>query len=268
MLWQWIALGYLSYLAVVSLTRQEFSRARLPLAAAGAVAWLWWALSAPPGSDGASLGPVTQVVLPAVVLVCGYWLSGLLFVRPDLRIERWLREVDDTILRRTGVLAWSRRAPAAIIDYLELSYLLVYVAVPAGAATLALTGHADQVARFWAVVLLAEFTCYGALPWIQTRPPRVLEDDAVRPQARLMRRLNLGVVGRVSIQANTVPSGHAAGALATALAVGAAMPVAGAIFLALAVSIAVATVLGRYHYVVDSVTGVLVAVAAWAMVSN
>ena len=254
---------------MVSLTRPQFARARLPLIVAAALAWLSCGCGGRVWPDWASLGPVLQVVVPALVLVCGYWLSGLLFVRPDLRIERWLRAVDDQVLTRSGVLAWSRRAPSAVIDYLELSYLLVYVLVPAGATTLALTGHANQIARFWTVVLLAEFTCYGALPWIQTRPPRALEGDGSRPaKARLMRRLNLGVVDRVSIQANTVPSGHAAGALATALAVGAAMPMASALFLVLATSIAVATVLGRYHYVIDSVLGVLVAIAAWALVSH
>jgi membrane-associated phospholipid phosphatase len=64
---------------------------------------------------------------------------------------------------------------------------------------------------------------------------------------------------------NTLPSGHAAGALATALAVGSVVPLAGVVFLLLAASIALATVLGRYHYVVDTVLGVLVAAAAWSL---
>jgi membrane-associated phospholipid phosphatase len=265
--WPWIALGYVSYLAVVAVIRRDFARARLPLVVVAGLAWLSYAASTTMAPTGASLGPVLGVVLPSLVLVSGYWMSGLFFVRPDSRIEGWLGGVDDRILRRSGVLAGLRRAPAVVIDYLELSYLLVYIAVPAGAATLALAGHADRIGHFWTVVLLAEFTCYGALPWIQTRPPRVLEDAGERPpRARLIRRLNLGVVTRVSIQANTVPSGHAAGALATALAVSEAMPVAAAIFLVLAISIAVATVLGRYHYVVDSVLGVLVAIAAWMLV--
>ena len=36
--------------------------------------------------------------------------------------------------------------------------------------------------------------------------------------------------------------------------------------MAIAASIAVATVVGRYHYLVDSVLGVLVGAAAWAVV--
>jgi membrane-associated phospholipid phosphatase len=80
-----------------------------------------------------------------------------------------------------------------------------------------------------------------------------------------IRRVNLGLVNRASIQVNTVPSGHAAGALATALAVGSIMPLAGVVFLIAALSISIATVLGRYHYVVDTVLGLLVALAAWTV---
>jgi membrane-associated phospholipid phosphatase len=205
-------------------------------------------------------------------------------VSPDPRSERWLRSIDNIVLTRSGVLGWFRQAPRFVTEYFELSYLLVYLAVPAGAATLALGGHGDQVGRFWTVVLLAEFACYGMLPWIQTRPPRVLENvescgppslyaargakaagSPSRPRGPIQ-RFNHAIVNRASIQANTVPSGHAAGALATALAVSSTMPTAGAVFFVLAASIAIATVLGRYHYVVDTVLGVLVAIAASTLV--
>jgi membrane-associated phospholipid phosphatase len=209
---------------------------------------------------------VVGILLPSLVLLAGYWLSGLLFVCPDLRAERWLRSVDDALLTRPGVFAWFERAPRGVAEYLELSYLLVYLAVPAGAMMLVAAGYAAQLDRFWTIVLLSEFICYGMLPWIQTRPPRVLETVDLQQRAtRPLRRLNLGVAERASIRANTVPSGHAAGALATALAVGSSMPLAGAILLILAGSIAVATVIGRYHYVVDSVLGILVALTVWSL---
>jgi membrane-associated phospholipid phosphatase len=104
------------------------------------------------------------------------------------------------------------------------------------------------------------------LPWIQTRPPRLVETTVPTATTMTIRRINLGVLGCASIGANTVPSGHAAGSMATALAVATTMPAAGAIFLVLACSITVATVIGRYHYVVDSVLGVLVALIAWWLV--
>jgi membrane-associated phospholipid phosphatase len=211
------------------------------------------------------LSPALEVIVPAAILLAGYWLSGLLFVRPDVRIERWLESIDQRVLTRSGVLAWFHQSTRIVKEYFELSYLLVYLAVPAGAATLAVSGHADQVGRFWTIVLLAEFACYGTLPWMQTRPPRVLEAANASPRSHAIRRFNQHIVDRASIQANTIPSGHAAGAFATALAVGAVMPGAGVVFLLLAASIAVATVLGRYHYVVDTVMGLAVAVAAWAL---
>ena len=269
--WQDVAVGYLSYLAVVSLARREYAKARAPLFIAAAAAWGVVVVL-----GRAALSPALEVVLPSLILLTGYWLSGLLFVRPDPRLERWLLSADEIVLTRPGVLTWFRTAPRVVTEYFELSYLLVYLAVPAGAVTLAIGGHADQIGRFWTVVLLAEFACYGMLPWIQTRPPRVLENleswgppsgGPGRPRTPI-RGLNHAIVGRASIQANTLPSGHAAGAFATALAVGATMPAAGAVFLILAVSIALATVLGRYHYVIDTVLGVIVAVAAWLVVTS
>jgi len=130
-----------------------------------------------------------------------------------------------------------------------------------------LSEHPDQIEWFWRVVLVAEFACYGMLPWIQTRPPRAIE--ATRNTAlelAHLRRLNLAIATRASIQVNTLPSGHAAGAFATALVIASIQPRTGVAFLFLALSISVATVLGRYHYVVDTVLGVLVALVVWRLI--
>jgi len=263
--WQWVAVGYVAYLAIVSLTQPRFKRARRPLLLAAAAASVAVAVEFA-SADSAPLPPALEVTVPAAVLLAGYWLSGLLFVERDERLERWLQSVDEALIGRTGALAWFRNAPRAVIEYFELSYLLVYIIVPAGALTLVLGGHPEQVGRFWTVVLLAEFTCYAMLPWLQTRPPRALDDAPSDLRRRvLIRSLNLGIVNRASIQVNTLPSGHTAGAMATALAVGSTMPAAGAVFLVFAASIAVAAVFGRYHYVVDSVLGLVVAAIAWAI---
>jgi hypothetical protein len=258
--WQTVALAYVSYLATVSFVRRDFVRARPPLLIAAAVAWGAYA-----AAGHAPLSPVLQIVVPSLVLLGGYWLSGLLFVRPDVRLERWLLSVDDRVLIRTGVLDAYRRSPRVVQDVFELSYLLVYVAVPAGATTLVLLGHTEHVNTFWTVVLLAEFVCYGMLPWLPTRPPRVLE-GRIGTRIDGVRRVNLHIANRASIQVNTLPSGHAAGALATALVVMSFAPAAGLAWLLLALSIAIATVVGRYHYVADTLLGALVAIAVWAIV--
>jgi membrane-associated phospholipid phosphatase len=256
--WQVAALGYVSYLALVSFTRRDFARARPALLIAAGVGWGAFMLL-----RGLPLSPVLSIVVPSIVLLAGYWLSGLLFVRPDVPLERLLHAVDDRVLIRSGVLQRYRQTPGAVQSFFEVSYLLVYLAVPAGATTVIVTGHPEHLDRFWTLVLCAEFACYGMLPWLQTRPPRALEprDDRIAG----VRRLNLRLVNQASIQVNTLPSGHAAGAFATGLAVLSISSTAGVAFLLLALSISIATVVGRYHYVVDTVLGALVALAVWQM---
>jgi hypothetical protein len=258
--WPSIAIAYFGYLAVVAIGFPRFSRAR-PWAIAGVAA----SLALPAIAAATRNLPVVEALLPAVVLLCGYWLSGRFFVEPMVNLERRLITVDRAVLERTGILRAYRDAPRVVHHYFELAYLCVYVVVPAGAITLLAGGRRDAIGTYWEVVLLAEFVCYGMLPWLQTRPPRSLEPAEAGPPAGAVRRLSLHVLGAGSIGVNTIPSGHAAGSVAVALAVGSVMPRAGAVYLLLAASITVATVLGRYHYVVDSVLGVLVALAVWAM---
>jgi membrane-associated phospholipid phosphatase len=199
-------------------------------------------------------------LLPALILVIGYWLSGLFFIGPMLDVERRLLDVDRRLAR-----ACVRPCPRIAREYLELAYVLVYVVVPAGALTLAAGGHASEVPRFWAVVLLAGFVSYGALPWLQTRPPRAIDTSAVLPPSAL-RRFNVAILDRASNQVNTLPSGHAATAVAAALVVFGVMPGAGVAFGIVAASIVFATVIGRYHYAVDSLLGVIVGVGAWLVI--
>ena len=263
MSWSWpaIAIGYFAYLSVVALGFTRFSRAR-PWAITGVAA----SLALPAIAAAARDLPVVEALFPAVVLLCGYWLSGRFFVAPMPGLERGLISVDRAVLERTGILRAYRDAPRIVQHYFELAYLCVYLVVPAGAITLLAGERGDAIGMYWKVVLLAEFACYGMLPWLQTRPPRSLEPAEAAPPAGAVRRLSLHVLGAGSIGVNTIPSGHAAGSVAVALAVGSVMPRAGAVYILLAASITVATVLGRYHYVVDSVLGVLVALAAWAVV--
>jgi hypothetical protein len=264
--WEWIAAGYFAYLFVAALSVRRFARARGPTLAATA------ACCAVIGAQATSwLGSridaiVLAMVVPFPVLLAGYWISGLFFTAPMPRVERWLMAVDERLLRRTGILAAYEGGHRLVREFFETAYLLVYPVIPAALATLAIGGHRDVLPRFWTIVLLAEFVSYGAMPWLQTRPPRVLESASGTNGSRSMvRRFNAAILDRGSIQANTVPSGHAAGAVATALVVADAMPLAGIGFLVLALSIVAATVLGRYHYVVDSVLGIAVAVSAWAL---
>ncbi len=265
--WEWIAIGYFTYLASVATLVPRFAPARAAAIAAAAAAWVFLPLASPWG-DG--LADATRALLPVPVLLAGYWLSGCFFLEPMPRVERWFLRIDDRCLRAAGATRWAYGRRTWLGTYFELAYLLVYAVVPAGALALVFAGPAEAVGHFWSVVILAAFASYGLLPWVQTRPPRVVErlnEPGGRGESVWLRRLNLWLLGRTSIQVNTVPSGHAAAATAVALAVGAAIPEARTIVVIISASIVISTVVGRYHYVVDSVAGVLVGVIAWTLVS-
>ncbi len=236
--------------------------ARRPLAATASVAYALAALAT--GSLVSWFW--IQLLVPGALLLGGYWLSGFFFRAPQPRLERALVASDRRLFDALGIDRALRAAPRWILELLEASYAADYLVVGAGAILTAAAGL-QAVAAYWAVVLAAELACYAALPWLRSRPPRVLEGPGVMAQrAPALRRLNVAILDRASVQANTLPSGHVAGAVAAALAVWPVDAAAGGVFLGAALLIAIAAAAGRYHYVIDCVTGGLVAVAAWVMV--
>jgi membrane-associated phospholipid phosphatase len=95
-----------------------------------------------------------------------------------------------------------------------------------------------------------------------SRPPRLVLHAAAAP--RHVAALNVSVLGRVSHQLNTFPSGHVAVSLAAAAIVGSVSPVPAVLLGAVAAAIGVGAAAGRYHYVVDVLVGAGVAAAAVA----
>ena len=243
-----VATVYFAYLAVLALARRKL-RAVLPSVAAIVLI----------------LTMGMPYVMPLVYLLVGYWLPALLVREPNVNLERRLLEVDRALFGVNGLARFEQQAPRLVIEYLELAYLLCYAIVPAGYACLLLAGRdAATIDRFWTIVLLASFMCYGLLPWMPTRAPRALE-PAPRAARSSIRKLNMAVLDRASVQWNTFPSGHTAASVATALAVAADMPLAGLGLGLIAVSIAAGSVVGRYHYAADAITGAAFAIAAFAM---
>lgn len=194
--------------------------------------------------------------LPHAYLVLGYWIPAAFTPAPiDRRFENWLRRADEKLGRwGLGVGNWHHHL-------MELAYLLCYPLVPAAFLVVVVLGREADIHRFWLAVLAAGYACYGTLPWTAARPPRLSGGSEGRP-ATPIAALNVAVLGRVSHNLNTFPSGHVAVAIAAGLAVWPVSAAWGAAVLALAVTIAVAAVAGRYHYGVDVLAGVGVGAAA------
>ena len=254
---EWIIVGYFAYLAgaaavVANLGRQKRRRAIatalavliavLALAAIGTPA-AWW-----------------RDWMPMLYIVIGYWLPALLVSSTNPVFEARLLALD----RRWRITTLSARAPRPLIELVELAYLCCYPMVPIGLASLYLAGLREESDRFWIAVLLAVFGCYGVLPWLPTRPPRAIEGPPLHSSG-LVRRVNLRVLGLASVQLNTFPSGHVAASLATALAVGARLPLVGLPLGLLALAIAIGSVAGRYHYAADALAGAALALLGFVI---
>ncbi len=247
---EWIAAAY--FAAVAATGRRSPRRRRGMLFAAAAVALVIVARFTLPWE--------ARAWMPHLYLVLGYWIPAVFTpAPPDPRFEGWLARVDARLgagLRTPGSGPSRWRS-----TLFEAAYLLCYPMVPATFSIVFLLGDASDVARFWVAVLLAGYACYGTLPWTAARPPRVVARD--EHARRGIAKLNAAVLGRVSHHLNTFPSGHVAVTLAAALSVMLVHTCAGVAFLVVAIAIAVAAVAGRYHYLVDVLTGIPIGAAAW-----
>jgi membrane-associated phospholipid phosphatase len=253
---EWIAAAYFAYLAVVCWVRPVAIRRRLTIMMVSAAAILAISWVARSGLDG------VRGWAPAASILAGYYLSGLLFVAPSTAMESWLIAWDRRILGdpSTRFARW----PKPVLAYLEIVYMGCFVLIGAGFLILSVNGFARDADRYWTMVVAAEFGSFAPLAFVQTRPPWALERKPVLAD-RAIHDLASRMVQQLTIHANTFPSGHVAGSLAVAIAVGWSMPAAGAVLFAIAITIAVATVVGRYHYIVDAVAGAALTAALWAI---
>jgi membrane-associated phospholipid phosphatase len=204
--------------------------------------------------------------LPAVLLVLAYWTPSRLVVTRHDRFERWLLDTDAALLSsRAG--AYLLETGRVVRELLELSYLLVYPLIPGAFAILLAHGLRHEADRFWSVVLGAEYVCYALLPLLPARPPREADATRQRQSTTSIRSFNLWILGRVSNHWNTFPSGHVAGSFACALIVWSLLPGTGVGLLVVATGIALGSIVGRYHYVVDVLAGLAVAVVTFTIMS-
>jgi membrane-associated phospholipid phosphatase len=263
---EWIIVCYASYLVALLPFRRLSRSGRITLliaapAVVGAVAFT----ASLPGS------PVVRAFrtwLPLLYMLAGYWLTGLYFTDPQPDLESRFAAFDRRVRERLGAARFGEAAPRLVLEFLEASYLSCYVMVPAGMLAITLIGAGYAAEGYLRTVLLAELVCFGMLPWIRTRPAWVLNPGSPLSKRHvLMRRISLAVTRNASTCANTFPSGHAAGALAVALAVLPVWPLAGAVFAVLAAGIIVGSVAGEYHYAGDAMAGIAVGLAAWAGVA-
>jgi len=201
------------------------------------------------------LPAIVRVWLPHAYLVAGYWLPGLLVPSEFApSFEAWLLATE----------GWWRRyavnVPRWLLHGLELSYLGCYVLVPLSFYVVWRFGDDLEIRRYWTAVLLSGYSCYFTIPWLVSRPPRLVV-PVTRSRSSIA-SLTEFVLARVSHMANTFPSGHVAVIASAAVTVYPVSRSGGLAMSLMTVAIASGAVVGRYHFVVDVILGGGLGVAA------
>jgi membrane-associated phospholipid phosphatase len=266
---EWVQIGFSFGLAALAWLRPLEMRRRwrvalLAVAVAGAILIARFLLHG-------YLSSIVRDWLAAVLLLFPYWQAGHFFTRPDKRIEERLGRIDERVMKWLAKIGWSAEK-RAWATYFESVYLMCYPLVPVSLGILYVTHHRAAADFYWLVVVIASDICFAATIFVPAMPPRLVREFAAPPErdATDVRKLNLAVLNRGSIQAITFPSAHVASTMAAALVLTRFLPATGAIFLAIAVSIAIGAFLGRYHYFLDVVLGaaealIVFLICVWVM---
>jgi membrane-associated phospholipid phosphatase len=291
-----IVLGFLAYATVAAFELPMPARQRLTITALNVVtAAVIFLLAKVTQEKPRSFLVAVRDWLPALLILLAYRESGMFFTPdPAHRLDHIFVRWDSFLLKNKSVLAMLTGLAPWLEYYLELAYFFCYPLVPLGLGCLLLAKRKMEIGNwklgsgsvqsagvqfkiqdltpkivvdhFWTAVLIATFFCYAVYPLFPLTPPRLLFHDLPGPPVPpFLRMANLWLLGNYGVQACIFPSGHVAAVTATALAVHAYRARLGALFLVAAASVAVATVLLRYHYAADALAGVLVGFGAFAI---
>jgi membrane-associated phospholipid phosphatase len=262
---------YLSYAAAVSIFMPRSSEVRTTvlLLNATVIAGLHLLAFAHSLRRNRVLGALRDW-LPTLLILLSYRQMGWIGRPPvDDHLERAWLYWDRIVLYDWGLCAAIEVAGPLLPALLELAYALVSTIPLFCVAMLAAYRHSDRIDRVMTVVILGGVLSYALFPFVPSEPPRSVFPGADLPSYdTLLRRFNLWLLGGLGIHASVFPSAHVSLAFAAAAAMRRGLsehPWVGRYLWTLAVFIAVATVYGRYHYFVDAVAGLIVAVVAVAV---
>ncbi|HEX3105971.1 MAG TPA: phosphatase PAP2 family protein [Terriglobales bacterium] len=259
---EWIEIAFFSILVLGAWWRRLPSWRKLrvtavaTLAIAAVLATRFMLYFAPPGFSS-----VIRDWMPAALLLVAYWQIGQFVREPNHGVQARLAAFDRSFFGAAHIQPAKTAICSVPAVYLELAYLMVYPLIPLGIAALYIASLRQSADYYWVVVLLATYTCFAMTPFVPALPPRMLTGyDMFEIPPNSLRALNRWVLRRASIQAITFPSAHVASSAAAGLVIFRLEPHVGLIFLWAALSIAVATVVGGYHYAADVLFALLVAV--------
>jgi membrane-associated phospholipid phosphatase len=263
---EWICLAYFAYTSIVAAVRPLPLAVRIEVWFVGAavLASLW--LLALPAVSRRPAAAVLRDWLPLALILLAYRQMGWMALPHENRnFENCWITLDRLLLHQWGLKRAIEFPGPLLPNLLELSYLLVYVMPVATTATFYALNERAKLDAAYRIILSATLATYALYPFFPSEPPRAVFPDADLPLMSALRAFNLRILGAYGIHMSVFPSGHSAAAFSCAFAVLRLLPsyrLAGCAFLVLATLIAVATVYGRYHFAIDTIAGLFMALAA------
>jgi len=205
--------------------------------------------------------------LPLPSMLLGYKEMGW-FALPhaDTHLEdSWVR-LDRLVLNDWGGRALIESLGPVIPVLLEISYTLVYTIGTFSLIMLYRHRARHRMDEFLFCLLLGTFVAYALFPFFPSEPPRAVFPGQDLPNIQpVFRRFNYWLLGNWGIHTSVFPSAHVSSAYAAAFALRRILPQQPAIHggvLILSTLIAISTVYGRYHYLVDALAGLAIAIGA------
>jgi membrane-associated phospholipid phosphatase len=184
--------------------------------------------------------------------------------RSGLLEQSWV--VWDRMLLRGGLHGAVELLGPLLPGLLEICYALVYALGPFVMAMLFVYRKRERADAFLFTFLLAVLFSYLQFPFWPSEPPRTVFPGEDFPGFdTIFRRFNWWMLAAHGIHTSVFPSAHVSGAFGAAIGAMRVLPEhpwVGRLLMTIAPLIALATVYGRYHYAVDALAGLAMALLA------
>lgn len=224
--------------------------------------------AAPPAPASIHVARFVRVAYPVLLTPLLYTeldLLNQLYVQGylDALVQGW----EESLFGAQLSVVWAERQPWRwLSELMHLGYFSYYLLIPISAVVVYRRGGQGELHRFTMVTGLAFFLCYVVFVVFPVTGPRYLYDQLQGTPARaLLFDAVHAVAEGGSSKGTAFPSSHVAATVAAWLSCRRVARRWHWIAAPFVVLLTLGTVYGRFHYAVDALAGVLVALAAWKL---
>jgi membrane-associated phospholipid phosphatase len=208
--------------------------------------------------------------IPLALLLPAYWnIDVFAAPRSSYAFEfRWIG-LDRLLLSQWHGRAIIESLGPLLPSVLEFSYLILYAVPPLLLGAVYLFSGRKRADQFLFTLFAGTLLAYSLLPLFPSESPRIFFPTQDLPTVMtVFRRANIWLLNACDIRSSVFPSGHVTVAFSCAFAAIGAIrkkPWIGRLLLLFATAVAINTLYGRYHFAIDGLAGLGIAVLGWVI---